>query len=434
MMIKSTLRLAFLSILFTLAGCGGGGGGNPTGIEVAECSIEGQNDFVYNVMQDLYLYYDQIPNVNPRDFASPRALLEGIKAPNDRFSFIVDQQAQTNFFEAGTYNGLGFSFSNDGNAYTITFVYDDSSAGRAGLKRSDRIIAVEGIPVSQINDGGGLNAYLTNFTDGTDVTFSVSKSGAATTNLTMNRGLVRINTVLKTDVITANTLKVGYLAFSSFIEPSKAELQNAFNTLKQQDIDELVLDLRYNGGGRVDVAQILASYIAGDNAVGASATKLIYNDKNSDLNSSFPFLSLNEAVDLDRLYVLTLDGTCSASEIVINAMQPVGIDVVTIGQTTCGKPVGSRNVSFCDKTLSAISFDVVNDINQGGYFDGIAATCAANDDLNSDFADPNETMFATALYHIENGQCPAASRSLAGKSVNNKRFNTNPADILRSVY
>ena len=434
MTVKVVYRLVLLPILFILTACGGGGGNNPTGIEVAECSVEGQNEFVYNVMKDLYLYYDEIPSVNPRDYASPRALLEAIKAPNDRFSFIADQQAQQNFFEAGTYNGLGFSFSNDEDFLTITLVYDDSSAGRVGLKRSDQITAVNGISITQINDGGGLNAYLANFASGEDINFSIRESGVTPTNMIMNIGLVRINTVLKTEVITANSLKIGYLAFSSFIEPSKAELQTAFKTLQQQNIDELVLDLRYNGGGRVDVGQILASYIAGENAVGANATKLLYNNKNSDLDDAFPFLSLSESVDLDRLYVLTLGGTCSASELVINAMQPVGIEVVTIGQTTCGKPVGSRNINFCDKTLSAISFDVVNDINQGGYFDGIPATCAANDDLSRGFADPDEAMFATALSHIANGQCPIAAKPSPTKSRKQLRSISNPANIMQNYY
>jgi len=432
---KTSFRLLVLPFILIIAACGGGGGGdNSSGVEVAACSVEAQNDFVYDVMQDLYLYYDQIPDVNPREYSSPRELLTAIRAPNDRFSFIADRATQTNFYEEGTYNGLGFSFNDDGNTYTITLVYDDSSAGRAGLKRSDKIVAVNGLLVSQVNAGGGLNAYLNTFDDGEDITFSVSQSGAAPIDIDMNIGLVRINTVLKTDVITANTLNIGYLAFSSFIEPSKAELQTAFAALKQQGIDELVLDLRYNSGGRVDVAQRLASHIAGDNAVGADAIKLIYNDKNSDQNTRFPFLSLNDTLDIDRLYVLTLGGTCSASEIIINAMQPVGIEVITVGQTTCGKPLGSQNINFCDKTLSAISFDVVNDINQGGYIDGIPATCAANDDLTRDFSDPNEAMFATALSHIASGQCPAVNRPLARNASKQTYKNTYPADIMRSLY
>lgn len=436
MNIKSSCQLAILPLLLSIAGCGGGGGNNPISITPADCTIDGQNEFVYGVMQDLYLYADQLPVVNPSDYSSPRALLDDLIVSPDRFSFIADQQTREDFFDEGTYNGIGFSFSNiediDGDYYTVTFVYDDSSAGRNGLKRGDQIVSIEGISVSQINTDGGLPYFLSNYSNEDSLTFTLRSSATETTNLEMSTGLVRINTVLKTEVITSNTLKIGYLAFTSFLEPSKIELQTAFRTLQQQNIDELVLDLRYNGGGRVDTAQILASYIAGDNAVGANAAKLLYNDKNNDLDDAFPFVSLSESVDLDRLYVLTLGGTCSASELLINAMSPVGIEVITVGQTTCGKPVGSRSLNFCDKSLVPISFNVVNDINEGDYFDGIAATCAADDDTNSLLADPNENMFATALYHIENDQCPIAARTSSKKATANRQ--QNPLNIMQSVY
>ena len=436
--IISHWRFTLAPLLLTMAGCGGGGG-NPTEIVAAECSIKGQNQFVYDVMKDFYLYYDQVPVVNPSDYSSPEDLLLDLRVAPDRFSSIADTQTQQQFFEEGTYNGIGFSYNNEDDRFTVSFVFDDSSAGRAGLKRSDQIVSIEGILVTQINNDGGLAVFLSNYNENQSLTFSVISSGAAPVNKEMSKGLVQMNTVLKTEVLTtnddtANSTKIGYLAFSSFIQPSKAELATAFNTLKQQNIDELVLDLRYNGGGRVDTAQVLASYIAGDNAVGDDVTKLIYNDRYSDLDNSFPFLTIEDSLDINRLYVLTLDGTCSASELLINAMQPVGVEVVTIGQTTCGKPIGFRPINFCDKTLSAASFNVVNDINQGDYFEGIAPTCAANDDLSKGFADPNEGMFAAALYHIEYDQCPAASKVASKKLRKTKRKQINPANIMESVY
>ena len=438
---KSNWRLTLAPLLLSIAGCGGGGG-NPTGIEAAECSIYGQNQFVYDVMQDFYLYYDQVPVVNPNDYSSPSDLLDDLRVAPDRFSKIADKQTQQNFFEEGTYNGIGFSYKNDGDRFTVSLVFDNSSAGRSGLQRSDQILSIEGVSVTEINNDGGLGVFLSNYNDGQALTFSVVSNGAQAINKEMSKGLVKMNTVLKTEVITSNTAnnnnginnKIAYLALSSFIQPTKAELATAFNTLKQQNIDELVLDLRYNGGGRIDTAQILASYIAGDNAVGADVTRLIYNNRYSNLNNSSPFLALENSLNINRLYVLTLDGTCSASELLINAMQPVGIEVVTIGQTTCGKPIGFRPINFCDKTLSAASFNIVNEINQGDYFDGIAPTCAASDDLSNAFADPKEGMFATALYHIENDQCPASSKVASKHLGKTKRKQINPVDIMKSVY
>lgn len=426
--------IAIIPLLLSFTGCGGGSG-NPTGITPTDCSITGQNQFVYDVMQDLYLYYDQLPVLNPSDYSSPEALLVDLRVAPDRFSFLADQQTQQNFFEEGTYNGIGFSFKNNEDSYTVTQIFDDSAAGRAGLKRSDQILSVEGISITQINDDGGLNAFLSRYNDSDNLTFSVVASGAQALNIEMSKGLVRMNTVISSEVITSNFLKIGYLSLSSFTQPTKAELATAFNKFKQENIDELVLDFRYNGGGRIDTAQILASYIAGDTALGADTAKLIYNNNYTDLNTSYPFKSLNDAVELSRLYVLTLEGTCSASELVINAMSPVGIDVVTIGQTTCGKPIGLRDINFCDKTLSPASFSIVNDIDQGEYFDGIAATCAADDDTSKLLADTNEGMFAEALYHMNNGNCSVAekpSSKLITKNRDKKYKGVN--NIMESVY
>ena len=433
---KSNWRLIVAPLLISIAGCGGGGG-NPTSITADDCSVNSQNKFVYDVMKDFYLYYDQVPVVNPNDYNSPRELLVDLRVAPDRFSNIADKQAQQNFFDEGTYNGIGFSYRNNDDRLTVSVVFDDSSAGRAGLQRSDQIVSIEGVSVSKINNDGGLGVFLSNYNDGELLSFSVISTDAQATDKSMSKGLVKMNTVLKTEVITSTTdnqidNKIGYLAFSSFIQPSKAELATAFDTLKQENINELVLDLRYNGGGRIDTAQVLASYIAGDSAVGADVTKLAYNDRYNNFDESFPFLAIENSLDIDRLYVLTLDGTCSASELLINAMQPVGIEVITIGQTTCGKPIGFRPINFCDKTLSAASFNIVNDINQGDYFDGIAPTCVANDDLSKVFSDPSEAMLKTALYHIENDQCPAANIAASKKTKVLKKEKRNPADIMRS--
>ncbi|MGH1486352.1 MAG: S41 family peptidase [Cellvibrionaceae bacterium] len=408
---ESGIRTIIFSILLvSIASCGGSGGGSGSNNNQAmplSCSVINQNRFVLDVMEDIYLYYDQLPNINPSDYSSPEAMLSDLIVTPDRFSYIANQQAQQSFFEEGTYIGLGYGSEDDGNdAYVIRYVFDDSSAGRAGLQRSDRILAIDGVNVTNINNNGGFTSFINNYSEDDTLRYSVSSVGEAPRDIDLTIGLVTINTVISAEVINTNGLAVGYLALTSFLEPTKDELLNAFTTFAQANIDELVLDLRYNGGGRVTTAQRLSSLIAGSSAIGADTAKLVYNDKNSEFNTTFPFESLANSVDLNRLYVLTLNGTCSASELTINAMDPVNIDVITVGQTTCGKPVGSVGINFCEKTLNPIAFNVFNDLDQGDYFNGIEATCSATDDLNTLLADPSEGMLATALSHISNGQCP----------------------------
>jgi C-terminal processing protease CtpA/Prc len=429
----STLFIASMSLIITACG-GSSGDSNDTIAQPLSCDIVDQNRFVMDVMGDLYLYYDQLPNVDPSNYSSPEALLEDLKVFPDRFSYIANQQTQDDFFEEGIYVGLGYSYQNDDSAYILRYVFDDSTAGRAGLKRSDRILAIDGISVSDINANGGFDSFISTYNEGDTLIYSVSSDGNPAIDVALTIGLVKINTVISSDIITSNNLTVGYLALTSFLEPTKEELTTAFSAFSEANIDELVLDLRYNGGGRVTTAQRLSSLIAGDDALGADTSKLIYNDKNNDRNRVFPFESLSNAVNLKRLYVLTLDGTCSASELTINAMSPINIDVITIGQTTCGKPVGSIGIDFCGKTLNPISFDVFNDLDQGDYFDGIEAICSADDDLSNGLGNTNESMFATALSHMANGQCPVTRSEAFTSSVPSQRTVPPSFNIMKSVY
>lgn len=430
--------LVLISLILVLAACDsrdGSGDNNIIGISPKNCFIEGQNEFVYDVMKEIYLYSDQLPVVDPLAYGSPEELLEDLIVSPDRFSTIADQQSREDFFQEGTYQGFGFSYQDDGDAYIILLVFEDSPAGRAGLERGDRITSINGDTYEDIEAAGGVGDYFNNYKQGDILIFSVDTRAGSSVDIMIAIDLVNINTVLTVDVIESNGLNVGYLALSSFITPTNSELVTAFETLFQANIDELVLDLRYNGGGLVSTAQRLASYIAGADAVGADTSRLLYNDKYSDNNENNPFLPLTYAVNLKRLYVLTLGGTCSASELVINAMDPVNIDVVTVGETTCGKPVGSVGIDFCNKTLVPISFDVVNDLGQGGYFDGFDAVCSVADDLTADFADPSEAMFATALSHISNGQCPAVvARSVNVDPAERKRELLKSYNIMDNVY
>ncbi|MEO0442827.1 MAG: S41 family peptidase [Pseudomonadota bacterium] len=410
-----------------ISACGGGSSGDDNG----ECSIPDQNQFVYELMQEVYLYYDRLPAVNPNAYASPDALLDDLIVSPDRFSYIADQATQDNFFNEGTYIGFGFNWTAlSANDIVIAFVFDDSSAGQAGLQRGDRITALGGVSIADLNANSSVSATFNSIGEGESLLVTVLPLGASeTTDVVLTNGLVTMNTVISERILTSGSSTVGYMGLTSFLEPTKTELDETFSRFSEANIDELVLDLRYNGGGRLTTAQLLSSLIAGPAADGADTARIEYNDKNTEFNQSFPFLSLVNRVGLNRLYVLTLGGTCSASELTINAMDPVNIEVITVGETTCGKPVGSDGFDFCGKTINPITFAVLNDLGQGDYFDGIAPVCFAEDDLDHDFADTNEGMLATALFHINNGQCPISTRRL--RSQHNTVTITDPMQMVQ---
>ncbi len=215
-----------------------------------------------------------------------------------------------------------------------------------------------------------------------------------------------IPTVSLTSVFEVEGRKVGYLFFRNFVRPSVAALDEAFAALREAGVRELVLDLRYNGGGLVDVAVHLASLIGGSPLRDQVFAESRHNDRNVRRNETLRFTNPAGALALDRLVVIATPDTASASELVINSLRPF-MPVVVVGDRTYGKPVGQYGLPFCDKVLAPVAFSMVNADGRGDYFDGLAADCVAGDDLDHDLGAPEEASLAEALRFIATGTCSA---------------------------
>jgi len=228
---------------------------------------------------------------------------------------------------------------------------------------------------------------------------------------------VTIPTVSLTHIVDVDGRKVGYLFFRNFVRPSIAALNDAFAALKSAGATELILDLRYNGGGLVDVAVHLASLIGGTRTSGQVMINWVHNDRVGPiLNKTTRFDETPEqTLNLQRLVVITTRGSASASELIINSLRPY-IPVTVIGDTTYGKPVGQYGFNFCEKVLVPVAFSLKNVNDEGDFFDGIAADCAATDDISRQLGDPSEASYAEALTFLRTGACsprsPGVSRAL----------------------
>ena len=136
------------------------------------------------------------------------------------------------------------------------------------------------------------------------------------------------------------------------------------------------------------------------------------------------------------MYVLTQPGTCSASELTINALRGAGMNVVLIGATTCGKPYSFTERGNCDKVMAAIEGQLVNHLGFGDYQNGFAPTCTARDDLDHPLGDLNEGMLATALHHMQTGRClnkQAGAEAEAAPAVKAWELQSNlPSPLIRS--
>ena len=406
---KNSALNVFVIILFS--GCGGSsneaGVGQGIVAQPQSCDINSQKQFIFDVMHDTYLWFDQVPDVNIDNFNTVAATLDALRAPLDRFSFINTIEANENFFEQGTFEGFGFRpvINSTQDAYLIGYVFDSSPSGVAGWKRTDRITAINGVSSADIISGNGLSAALSGLQVGDSAIFTIGTASNEPIDQTLTKALVTMNTVLVSEVVQSNNRTIGYIALSSFIENTTDEFSVAIDTMSAANIEELVLDLRYNGGGRVNASRNVASYIGGDNTNGFNFNKTLHNIKYTDSNSSNPFQNFSNALGLNRVYVLTTASTCSASELVMNSLSPF-VEVIQIGGTTCGKPVGMYGKEFCDQIILPIEFQSVNHNDEGDYFDGLFADCPSADDLIHAFADPQELMFSTAIFHMDNSSCP----------------------------
>jgi carboxyl-terminal processing protease len=380
-----------------------------------DCSVLGQNAFVRSTLQNIYFWYRELPDLDPGAAASPEAYLDAVryKALDTSFSYITGRAANDAFYSDSQFIGFGFGYklvSEDD--LRVMQVYAGSPAADAGLSRGDRILAVGGRSVGELLATGELGAAFGPAEIGYAIDLRVRALDGADRGVTLAKRLVTIPTVSDTKLLGVGGRVVGYVHFRNFVQPSHGALDAAFFTLEMAGASELVLDLRYNGGGLVDVAQYLAGLIGGYRTDGQVFTQFFHNDKNTALNKVVRFGQPEHALSLERVVVITTRASASASELVVNSLRPF-IKVVLVGDTTYGKPVGQYGFNFCDKVLVPVSFTLRNALGYGDFFGGFPPDCAAADDFEHPLGDAGEASLTEALHFIDSGTCSAAARTRA---------------------
>jgi carboxyl-terminal processing protease len=372
------------------------------------CSITSQNIFVRNQLNVAYYWNQHLPGTSPANYDSPEAYLEAVRyRPIDNFySYITSAAANDAFFNDSQFVGFGFRQETTTDTMLVQQVYEGSPALEAGLSRGDRITAINGQSVSSLVRNGTVGSAFGPPEIGVVAEIEFETAAGELKQGRMAKRLVTIPTVSVTRMVEADGRRVGYLMFNNFVRPSTAALNDAFAALKAGGANELILDLRYNGGGLVDVAVQLASLIGGTRTSGQVMINWAYNDRLSPLlNRSTRFQETPaNTLNLERLFVITTQSSASASELIINSLRPF-IPVVVIGDTTYGKPVGQNTFNFCDKVLAPVVFSLRNANNEGDFFDGIPADCPAADDALHQLGDTEEASFAEALTFMRTGAC-----------------------------
>lgn len=412
-----------------------------------------ENNWLRSWSNDTYLWYDEIVDRDPAccDTADYFGLLKTFAttpsgAPRDRFHFTEDTAARLARVSAGVSAGYGADFAilaaRPPRLIRVAYTEPDSPARSAdvALKRGTTIVEIDG---AAVEDGSAavLNAGLFPSSVGETHEFKVRDTGSdEIRTVTMESASVTSVPVRDVTVIDTDTGPVGYFVFNTFIAPAERGLMDAVEELAQAGVRDLVIDLRYNGGGSLAIANQLGYMVAGSDSVGQVFAELEFNDKHTAFDpitgqrlvpdlfratatgwfteqrgTEFP------ALNLERVFVLSGPATCSASEVVINGLRGIDVDVVLIGDTTCGKPYGFYPHDNCGTTYYTIHFRSINAAGFGDYADGFTPAnsalaagdettipgCAVADDFDHPFGDPEEGRLSAALQYRRDGSCPA---------------------------
>ena len=376
--------------------------------EPRSCEVGDQNAWVYATMQEVYLFNDQLPEVDPRAYASPSEMLRDIRVDPDRWSHVSDKARTEALFQEGKFIGFGFRGKRDGQGnYTLASVHEDSPAGRAGLRRGDKFKAIAGFTIRELDeDDDNWDGIWGETVPGVTVPVTVM-TAEGEQEVMLTKDWIDIITVPNHDVFEVGDATIGYLFFQTFVDPAFDELDAVFDDFVEQGVTDVIVDVRYNGGGLISVSRHLTNLLVGAVADGEINYGIRYNDNLGEIyNKSRGVSKLpNSIPNIRSVAFLTTGSSLSASELLINAVR-AHVRTEIVGGTTGGKPVGSKHLSFCDSVLAPITFRLVNAKGAGDYYNGLDPQCPAPDDLTHQLGDPDEQSLNAAISMVLGQGCP----------------------------
>jgi carboxyl-terminal processing protease len=368
--------------------------------------------------KDIYLWNNQIPSsLNAGSFEGIDKMMtairqysneSGFQGPVDRWSFAIDQQQWNNVSSgiSGDF-GLNVFFRAEGDL-RVRQVEKQSPAGIAGIRRGWKITAINGN--SNISTSNA-NYIIQQVYQSAGSSFTFQKPDNSTVTINLNAATYKDDPVILDSVYNLSGRKVGYFAFNSFLgDTSKMynDFARIFNRFSAEGIQDIIVDLRYNGGGYVTVQKKLANYLVPSSANGQVMMKQVFNDKYSSYNSTDLFTK-SGSLNLPRIFFIVSSSTASASELLINNLQPY-MDVQLVGPSkTYGKPVGYFPIPVGSWFIFPVSFRSTNKNGQGNYFNGIQLHSQAADGLDKDWGDLSETALQKVTGFITTGTYPAQS-------------------------
>lgn len=446
--------VAFLAVTALLAGCGGGGGGSsgatatggspttgtPTPTVAAGCTLRERQDWVAAQMREWYLFPDTLPaSLDPTPYGSVDTFLDALTATaraqrKDRyFTYLTSIKEETAYYTSGSSAGFGWRLGLDSNTRLyVTEAFEGAPALAAGIDRGAEILAI-GTSASNLRTVGSLynaggNALadaLGPDTTGTTRSFQI-RDAAGTRTVSVAKTdftLTPVSSRYGVQVIADGGQRYGYVNLRTFIDTADPALRSAFAQFRAQGITNIIVDLRYNGGGLVRTAELMSNLLGANRSTSEVMSYTTFRSEKSAENSTTFFAPQPQSVAPTRVAFIGTGGTASASEFVINAFIPyLHANAALIGTNTYGKPVGqiALDRAACDDRLRVIAFALQNAARQGAYYDGLAntveASCRAADDLAYPMGDPREASTRSALDFLQGKSCTRIGASASAEA------------------
>lgn len=384
--------------------------------------------------RDIYLWYSQIPSTfNAQSYADPNAIMEAIRqysnepgfsTPVDKWSFGMKQTDWDNVSNGVSADfGMNVFFMQEGDL-RVKSVERGSPAGNAGIHRGWKITKINGSTNITTANANFISNAVWNSQNGS---FTFQKPDGSSVDINLTAATYQEHPIYLDTVYNIASKKIGYLSFNSFLGDTTEvynEFSRVFNKFSSAGINDLIVDLRYNGGGYVSVQQKLADYLVPASANGQLMMKEQFNDKYTQYNSTDYFQKLG-SLNLSRIYFIVSHNTASASELLINNLKPF-VNIQLVGPSkTYGKPVGFFPIPVGDWYIFPVSFRSTNNQGQGNYFNGMDLNSQVADGLDKGWGDINESCLQSAIKNITSGSYRTASTSgetVRVQSVNDVLF------------
>lgn len=387
--------------------------------------------------RDIYLWNAQIPaTFDARSHADPAAVMtairpfsveQGFGSPVDKWSFAMKKTEWDQMSggmgaliggtkqEAGDF-GMSVFFRAEGDL-RVRLVEPNSPSGLAGIRRGWRITKINGN--NNINTSGS-STLVENVYYSASTSFEFTRPDGTSMTTTLKAAHYTEKPVYLDTVYNMGAQKIGYLVFNSFLGDQQnisAEFARVFLKFAVAQVTDMVIDLRYNGGGYVSLAEKLANYLAPSSANGGLMMKQVYNAQNTQHDET-TYIQKTGSLQLSKIYFIVTKSTASASELLINTLKPY-MDVRVLGPTnTHGKPVGFFPISVGDWYVFPVSFKTTNKNGEGNYFNGLPVNSIIADGLDKDWGDIRESSLAAAIKNITTGTYQ--------RSITNETYITSP--------